>query len=223
LKGHVPLDLRRRPEGLRIKHRVKRNWIKMYDKWSVLRVETVINNPKEFKVFRPVGIGKRKRRRWAPMRKSVVDLWRYVEVGTKANERYLVALAQAPLKAAAVAELDSLCRSRTVAGRRYARFNPVSAEDCAVFRAVMAGEYTVQGFRNRNISARIYGRPARSPEEVRRRCARTSRQIAKLRAHGLVAKVHTSRLYRVTLRGRRLLAAALRYRVEGFPRMLNAA
>jgi hypothetical protein len=42
----------RRPEGRRIKHRVRQNWLKLYDKWSVLRVETVINNPADFRVFR---------------------------------------------------------------------------------------------------------------------------------------------------------------------------
>ena len=39
----------------RIKHRVKENWLKMYDKaGSVLRVEMVINNPEEFKVRKKV-------------------------------------------------------------------------------------------------------------------------------------------------------------------------
>src|SRR5207249_2406675 len=53
-----PLDfsqLPRRPPGRRVKHRRKRNWIKMYNKQgSVLRVETVINQPDEFKVRRRV-------------------------------------------------------------------------------------------------------------------------------------------------------------------------
>ena len=36
--------------GTRIKHRMTRNWLKMYDKFLglILRVETVINRPKEF-------------------------------------------------------------------------------------------------------------------------------------------------------------------------------
>ena len=39
--------------GTRIKHRMTRNWLKMYDKFGhILRVETVINRPKEFSVFR---------------------------------------------------------------------------------------------------------------------------------------------------------------------------
>ena len=41
----------RRVGGSRIKHRVKQNWLKMYDKAGlVLRIETVINNPNEFRV-----------------------------------------------------------------------------------------------------------------------------------------------------------------------------
>ncbi|MBV8676167.1 MAG: hypothetical protein JO355_03245, partial [Planctomycetaceae bacterium] len=39
--------------GTRIKHRMTTNWLKMDDKFGViLRVETVINSPKEFRVFR---------------------------------------------------------------------------------------------------------------------------------------------------------------------------
>ena len=39
--------------GARIKHRMKNNWLKMYDKFGwVLRIETVINNPSEFRVRR---------------------------------------------------------------------------------------------------------------------------------------------------------------------------
>ena len=34
-----------RVPGRRVKHRMKFNWIKMYDKGTVLRVETVVNNP----------------------------------------------------------------------------------------------------------------------------------------------------------------------------------
>jgi hypothetical protein len=39
--------------GTRIKHRMKTNWLKMYDKFGlILRIETVINSPKEFWVYR---------------------------------------------------------------------------------------------------------------------------------------------------------------------------
>ena len=44
LQAEVVSDVKRRPEGVRIKHRVGENSVKMYDKQeSVLRVETTIN------------------------------------------------------------------------------------------------------------------------------------------------------------------------------------
>src|SRR5437870_13249676 len=39
--------------GTRIKHRMTKNWLKMDDKFGqILRVETVINRPQEFSVYR---------------------------------------------------------------------------------------------------------------------------------------------------------------------------
>ena len=92
--GEIVSDLKHRPEGIRIKHRVKENTIKMYNKQgSVLRVETTINNPKEFKVFRPASKGgtlkTRKKHEWRTMRKGVVDIKRRAEVSGAANARYL--------------------------------------------------------------------------------------------------------------------------------------
>ena len=52
--GEVVSDYRKRPEGWRIKHRMKSNSIKMYDKCSVLRIEMTINDPREFKVYKKV-------------------------------------------------------------------------------------------------------------------------------------------------------------------------
>jgi len=45
----------KRIPGARIKHRVKQNWLKVYDKaGSVLRVEMVFNEPEGFKVRKQV-------------------------------------------------------------------------------------------------------------------------------------------------------------------------
>src|SRR3954468_4235328 len=51
--GEVTIDSRRRPEGCRVRFRLKANAIKFYDHANVFRVETTINNPREFKVLRP--------------------------------------------------------------------------------------------------------------------------------------------------------------------------
>lgn len=223
-KGEIVTDQKRRPQGCRVRHRVKANWIKMYDKWSVLRIETTINKPRDFRILRTVKDERgRKKRRWMAMGKGVANLWRYIQLGTQANGRYLDALGSVHFKGEAIAELDRLCRSRARHGKRFARFNPVTAGDTELFRAVLDGRHLVNGFRNRDLRARLHPKSARSPEQTRRECARVSRLIAKLRGHGLVAKVHKSRLYRVTPRGYRLMSAAVHYRHASFPEGLTAA
>ncbi|MDI7270108.1 MAG: hypothetical protein QME96_19135, partial [Myxococcota bacterium] len=111
----------------------------------------------------------------------------------------------------------------TVNGKRHARLNPVASADCTLFAAVLAGQHLINGFRNHDLVPHLYLAPARTPEERKRRCARVSRLIAKLRAHGLVAKVPYSRLYRVTAKGARLMAAALRFRHDIPSEMQEAA
>ena len=224
LKAEVVTDTKHRPEGWRVKHRLARNWIKVYDKVSVLRVETTINNPREFRVLRVFTDERgRRERRWCEMNKGVANFWRYYQVGLAANNRYLDALAAAPLKGEGVAAIDALCRPRTTDGRRHARFDPLRPADLALFRAVLAGGHTITGFRNADITARLYTRPPTTTAEGHRRCARVSRLIAKLRGHHLVAKVPRQRLYRVTPYGQRVLAAALTLHDEHFPDAYLAA
>ena len=122
-----------------------------------------------------------------------------------------------PLKGEGVVALDALCRPRTNHGRRFARFNPISRDDLALFRAVLAGEHAIRGFRNTDITARLYTRPPADAEEAHRRCERTSRLIVKLRGHGLVAKIPRARRYRVTRYGHQVMDAAINMHDHDFP------
>lgn len=216
-QGEVTTSLKRRREGRRVKHAMKRNSLKLYDVLNVLRIETTLNNPREFRVLRLLETKQGRQRRWCPMGKGVANFWRYAQVGQQANGRYLDALAHAQPKGKAIAELDGLCRPRRDNDQRVAKFHPVAAEDTALFAAVLAGEHHLTGFRNKDLQAHLFATPARSPVEQRRRRARITRGLAKLRGHGLIAKVKASRLYRVTERGSRLMAAALWCRNREFP------
>src|SRR5205823_3435751 len=94
-RGEVTTDLKGRAEGMRLKHRLGRNWVKMYDKQgSVLRIETVINDAHDLKVYRPKEGDEQGQKAWRRMRKGVADLFRRAEVSQKANERYADSLAQ---------------------------------------------------------------------------------------------------------------------------------
>lgn len=219
LAAEVCTDARRRPEGWRIKHRMGRNHVKVYDKGPVLRVETTINDPGQFRVLRV----KDGHRTWCPMRKGVADLYRFYQVGRASDERYLEALAAAPDNRDGIVALDRLCHPRRNQGRRHARLNPIDTKDLALFRAVLAGEHVIVGFRNTHIQRRLWKTPPANETEAKRRCAHVSRQIAKLRGHGLVAKVPRHRLYRVTAYGQRVMSAAIAVHDTAFPLAYAAA
>jgi hypothetical protein len=75
----------------------------------------------------------------------------------------------------------------------------------------------MNGFRNADLTSRLYRRPAYDRDEAHRRCERVSRLIVKLRGHGLVAKVPRARLYRVTPYGQRVMTAALAVHNDQYP------
>jgi hypothetical protein len=86
--GEISSDLQSRPEGLRVKHWVEENSIKMYDKQgSVLRIETTINNPRRFRVYREATRQGESCLAWQPLRKGIADLARRVEISRAANSK----------------------------------------------------------------------------------------------------------------------------------------
>jgi hypothetical protein len=217
-QGEVTTDMKRRPEGYRVKHRVKGNSIKIYDKWSVLRVETTITQPREFKVLRVIKQPNGKPlRQWRPMGKSVANIQRCFQVGRQANGRYLEALAQVRLRGKAIQELEGLCRPVSKDGRPYAKLQPLSNLQRQVFAVLLCTDHVIHGVRNRDLRQALYGsaKPL-SPEESRRRCARVSRMLRKLWAHGLIYRVRNARLYRVTRRGYRIMSSVLVFHKEEF-------
>jgi hypothetical protein len=92
-RHEISSNLRERIEGMRIKHWLNGNSIKMYDKLSNLRVESTVRDPGDFKVYRTAEGDADGPKEWRPMRKGIADVHRRSEVGQAGNERYLEALA----------------------------------------------------------------------------------------------------------------------------------
>jgi hypothetical protein len=182
----------------------------MYDKQgSVLRVETTINKPYAFKVFRPKEGEPQGKKEWRPMRKGIADLHRRAQVSQASNERYLKALAAADTSTPVAELVRDLCRPSTCGNQRVRALRPWDAQDTKLFQAVMRGEFSVNGFRNRDLQRLLFEGTADSPQEKRRRSGRVTRWIRLLRAHGLVKKVPSTHRYVLTDKGRETLTAIL--------------
>jgi hypothetical protein len=207
--------------GTRIKHRMTRNWLKMYDKFGIiLRVETVINRPKEFSVYRT-------RRHhdgttsqgYFPMNKDTGSLLDYQTQAMASNRRYLDALAVVDDPTPAYQQLRQLTEPKKVAGRSSAGFNPARREDVRLFAAVLDGDYIARGFRNKDIRAAIFGADTKPGG---RQSAAVGRLVKRLHARQLVAKIPRTRRWRVTDTGRQLLSLAVQLYAENWPKLLAA-
>jgi hypothetical protein len=206
--------------GRRIKHRMRSNWLKMYDKFGlILRVETVINSPKEFSVYRT-----RHHRDgststdYYPMTKDVASLVAYQEQALACNRRYLDALAVVDDPAPAYPELRQLTEPKVVGGRSFAGFNPARSADVHLFQAVLDGDHIARGFGNGNIRVPLFGE-ARKSAERRKASAAVGRLLKRLHVRHLVAKIPRTRRWRVTERGRRLLGMAVQLYTASWPQL----
>jgi hypothetical protein len=211
--GEVKTELRRRIEGVRVKHWVEENSLKMYDKQgSVLRIETTLNNPYRFKVRRVKTGHRRRRLHWLPLRKGVADLPRRVAICQAANARYLEALAVVGRPAPVPDLLDPISRPIVHQGRPYRALRPITPDEARLFALVLRGEFRLQGFRNRDLRWQLHGPPPADPQQRRRAAGHITRLLRLLRAHGLIRKVPHTFYYRVTQRGEQIMTTALHLR-----------
>jgi hypothetical protein len=211
--GEVVSDLKRRQEGVRIKHSVNGNSLKLYDKaftvvGSVLRAEATVHNGDDLRVYRPKEGDRDGELAWRRMRRGIADLHRRAEVSHKAAERYLDAFASVDEDTTLEELIRRLGQPRQWRGRRVRALRPL-ADDRTLLEAVSRGEFALHGFRNRDLRGIFFPCAAKSPEEARRRSGWVSRKLRLLRAHGLITKVTGSHRYQLTAAGRKAITAIL--------------
>jgi len=145
-------------------------------------------------------------RAWRPLRRTVTDLPRRAEVSRAANKRYLDALASTHVGTPLGEMAGPLCRPVTHHDRRYRALHPLG-KDAALLAALSRGEWTIAGFRNRDIQQHLYPGQPRDKKAARRRSAAVGRKLRLLRAHGLIRKLPHTHRYVLTDSGRVVLTA----------------
>jgi hypothetical protein len=205
--GQVVSDLRERPEGLRTKHRMNRNSVKMYDKQgSILRIETTINDARDLGVYRASESDPQGPKKWRRLRKGVVDLPRRARLSRACNKRYLEALADADASTPLGKIADVVDRPVFQGKRRYRGLHPLVGPDAQLAQILLRGEFSLTGFRNRNLRELLH--PATDcAAERKRQSAHISRLLRLFRAHGLILKIKGTHRYQLTAKGRRTLPA----------------
>lgn len=213
LKLPLNSDLKVRSNGARVKHRLGPNLLKLYDKaydqlGAVLRAEMTITEPRYFRVYRRTD-DPNSALAWRPMRQSTADMHHRAEVSQNALDRYCCALAAVD-DSSTLEELTALVERRVRwKGQSVRALHPFDADDYALLKAVYRGEFSITGFRNRDLQSLLYATPPRTRAEQRKRSAAVSRKLRMLRAHGLIRKRSHSHRYDVSRNGRLILNAIL--------------
>ena len=201
-------------QGFRVKFMMDKNSLKMYDKHSVLRIETTINNSRAFKVYA--------RGKWLPMGKSISNLYRIAEVSAKCNERYLDSLAQLKSSSGLDKEIESLCNPKVTKlseknsnARQYGSFNLLRDFTCKLFNVIMNGAYYIKGFTRKEIAEDLIKQKAFNSIEtsdIKKLLGRVTRLLCKLRAHGLITRFPKTFKYRITQKGKEIISRILLFK-----------
>jgi hypothetical protein len=224
----ISSDLKVRPNGVRIKHRLGPNSIKLYDKaydemGAVLRPEITISDARLFRVFRRANDDEKAPLKWHKMRSGIADLHRRAEISQQALDRYCSALAAVDDSTRLEKLTAQIERRVRWKGSSVRALHPFEAEDHALLQAVNRGEFAIHGLRNRDLQPLLYLTPPTTKAEQRRRSAVISRKLRMLRAHGLIRKLSHTHRYQVTEDGRRILNAILLARRITVQQILAAA
>lgn len=218
-QGEVVSDSRKRYQGFRIKHKMKSNQVKMYDKYSCLRIETTINDPHEFKTWKydynkDTGEAIEGSGHWIPMGKSTSNLYRYAEVSKATNMRYINALPLPVDTITPVKEIEEISKTIEVNDRSISGFNILNKETTSLFETIASGDYIVNGITNKNLRCRIFKDEDINSTKIRNK---TTRLLNKLKLHGIIKKVNHSSKYYLTTKGRKIANSILLFKNIDLP------
>jgi hypothetical protein len=151
------------------------------------------------------------------MGKSIANLYRYAEIAKASNHRYIAALNNIIPKGGIEKELDALCSKVIIAGKSFAGFNLLEKDSFRLFTELANAAFIIRGFSNFDLRHALW-----PPDKADRPFCRnkTSRLIAKLRAHKLVRKIPRSRRYLLSDKGRRVISALIDIKKRQYPELV---
>jgi len=209
-------------QGYRVKHYLDRNSIKMYDKHTVLRVETTINNPRSFKIYKTVERNGKKIKAWVPMGKAVSNMYRYAQIAQSSNTKYLNSLSLVNQSEQLGKQIEQISKRISIQNRNnkqqnFSALNLLSRETCLILEAINDGQFCLQAFSNKQLRELLkakgaFANSADDPLSVKKMSGKVTRLIAKLRAHQLVFKINNSFRYKLTKLGQQVCNSILKFK-----------
>lgn len=194
-------------DGLRIRHWVDRNSVKLYNEQNVVRVEQTMNNPKAYRVHRyQEGETAPTTKQRLPLRQGVADIPLRAQIAGDITRRFTDQLATVR-DTTPVRDLVQDVTTPLLRDGRRSRALDLLGKDRALLQAIADPKYAVSGLTNTALQQALGGTPWAHGLTGRSLSARISRHLRLLRDHGLIRKLPKQRRYHLTGKGRKITTA----------------
>jgi len=194
-------------DGIRLRHWVDHNSVKIYNEQNNLRVETTINDPGKFKVFRhKQGQDKNETKQRLPMRKGVMDTPLRAAVSQDVNNRLMDDLSLLKEETPLCNIIDDLIKGIIKDGRKFRGLDPVG-KDRELILLLSDPAFMISGFTNKMLRNDLSSVSFASGRTDKQLSAKVSRHLKLLRVHGIIRKLPRQNKYQVTIKGMKLAKA----------------
>lgn len=188
-------------DGIRVRRWIDHNSVKVYNEQNVLRIETTINNPKQFKVFRhKQGQNSEEPKSRLPLRKGVMDIPLRAKVFQEVNERIMDDLSAFQDDTPVKDIIGKLTCHRNQNGRRF-RGLDVTGKDREMLQLICSSEFRISGLTNKAIRQKASETVLGSGKTDKQLSAKISRYFRLLRGHGIIRKLPKQNRYMLTTKG----------------------
>ena len=194
-------------EGLRVRHWIGNNSVKTYTEQNNLRVETTINQPGRFKVWRHAqGEKKTAPKQFRSLRKGVADVALRAKVSQEVNDRLILNLANMDDETPLRDILSPITVAGKQNGRRVRALDP-TGKDVEPLRALSDAAFDINGVTNKQLREKLAVTSWGAGRSDKQLSAKVSRLLRLLRDHGIIRKNPIRRSYHLTQRGRQIIIA----------------
>ena len=205
--GSIQTNIKDINEGVRIRHWIDSNSVKLYNEQNTIRIETTINQPSVFKVHRrKQGDEADAPKQRLPLRKGVADIVLRAQVSQDVNNRFAENLCSAKISTSLDELLQTITQAKNKNGRRVRALDPIG-KDKTILDAVSSPEFTIAGFGNKDIRKIIFDKEQYKHKTDKQLSGTVSRLFRILRDHGIIRKLPKQNRYLLTSHGRQFTSA----------------
>ena len=193
-------------DGIRIRHWVDKNSVKLYNEHNVLRAEMTMNNPTVFRVWRHTQGKRHEPKQFLPLRKGVADIPIRAKIADNVNNRFMDQMATVKDDQPFRLLLDAVSKAHMQNSRRI-RAIEITGKDREFIQALSDPKFAVSGLTNKDLRQILRSTAWAKNGTEKQLSARISRHLRLMRDHGLIRKMPNQRRYLLTASGQTLTTA----------------